>query len=563
MACKGLLPLLTVLLLGGGGQSLARPQSETTSIEGFVVEVGTNLPVPDAAVLLDAVDESEGVSDLVLRTDAAGRFSMIGLPPGAYRIHAARDGFLPSEYGQSALGRRGAIVTLGEGEAVRDLGGNPVPGARVEALGYDYEGGGRTLTFFEDAMTGEDGRYSLSGLSPGRYFLSAVPDVGDGEAVRFLPVYYPNTIDFLQAASVDVRSGVDAVAVDIVVAFEQGLTVTGRLLAPGADGLPGSALLRLSPRGVGVERIETLEFGPDGEWEISALAPGSYDLIITVPAHSIAPDGSIRSRTSYVRTVIEVSDSDPEEMTLPLRRAFTLAGTISFDGDRSGDQVPELLGTRVELREDGEGSDLGPVARVGDYGRFILENVVPGRHRLVLYGMPNGGYLKSARIGVVDVLESGVTLEDDPRNLLEIVIGRNGGVVDVLVLEDESPVADATVVLVPDPPLRERADTYAVGRSDGSGNARLTGVVPGRYRAFAWDGIEFGSWRDPDVMIEYEAYGTPVRVDGGLTTRLQLELLQPAVRQRLSPGSLAELPRNTPKNSPPRPPEETEENPHR
>jgi hypothetical protein len=111
----------------------------------------------------------------------------------------------------------------------------------------------------------------------------------------------------------------------------------------------------------------------------------------------------------------------------------------------------------------------------------------------------------------------------------DIVLSFNTGLLAVTVVDDDrKPVYDATVVLVPDAPLRERSDLYFVTGSSTSGNVHWDGVAPGAYKLFAWDDVPSGAWLDPDFIRIYESRGQPVRIiEGGLTTAEVKLITQP------------------------------------
>ena len=123
-------------------------------------------------------------------------------------------------------------------------------------------------------------------------------------------------------------------------------------------------------------------------------------------------------------------------------------------------------------------------------------------------------YVKSIRLGDVDVLNSGLRLQGAPAGQLEIVIGTAPGAVEGSVFNDSQTAGPGvTVVLLPD--VRRRTDLYKTTTTDPSGRFRIDRVPPGDYRAFAWQEISDGAWQDPDFMQGQEARGTPVRVGEG------------------------------------------------
>ena len=88
-----------------------------------------------------------------------------------------------------------------------------------------------------------------------------------------------------------------------------------------------------------------------------------------------------------------------------------------------------------------------------------------------------------------------------------------------------NPIPEATVVLVPEPPFRNRLDLYDVKATDSAGRAHLTDIAPGDYRIFAWDDIPADAWQDPDFIRPYESRGMPVHVSEGSQENIELKVI--------------------------------------
>ena len=72
--------------------------------------------------------------------------------------------------------------------------------------------------------------------------------------------------------------------------------------------------------------------------------------------------------------------------------------------------------------------------------------------------VPPDGYVKSMRMGNADVLNDGLHISGPPDTMLEVIIGGNAGRIEGSVVNTRNePLANRTVVLVPDVPLRRKS----------------------------------------------------------------------------------------------------------
>jgi hypothetical protein len=85
----------------------------------------------------------------------------------------------------------------------------------------------------------------------------------------------------------------------------------------------------------------------------------------------------------------------------------------------------------------------------------------------------------------------------------------------------QEPVGGIRVVLIPDA-QRDRFDLYRSGVTDAEGKVRIEGVVPGNYKAFAWENAEDGIWTDADFLRVHEARGKSLRLSGNDKVTVEL-----------------------------------------
>jgi hypothetical protein len=217
---------------------------------------------------------------------------------------------------------------------------------------------------------------------------------------------------------------------------------------------------------------------------------------------------------------------------------ITVKGRMTVEGKPIPNRDLEEL--RISLRLDPavpgtENTSYSTVIEDGTFtvqeiaGRYRVNvapllNLVPPRGPIPLPRSLEGAYVKAIRLGTLDVLNEGLRLDKAPAAPLEVVISTNAGSVAATVVDDRQlPVADATVVLLPN--VRRRTELYRDLVSDASGRVQFDRVPPGDYRIFTWFGLTTGAWYDPEFVRGYEASGVPVRIGEGRTETVRIPLV--------------------------------------
>jgi len=137
-----------------------------------------------------------------------------------------------------------------------------------------------------------------------------------------------------------------------------------------------------------------------------------------------------------------------------------------------------------------------------------------GDFKVTVAPLPAGTFVKSIRMGNVDVLNDGLHMFGPSDSALEITVGSGGSELTGAVTNNAMRITpNAVVVLVPDSlSLRRRVDLYRSGTTDHEGRFKLQNVLPGTYKLFAWEYAATDAWLDPAFMQLYEAFGKPVSV---------------------------------------------------
>jgi hypothetical protein len=462
---------------------------------------------------------------------------MRDITPGRYAIIASGNGYRQQASGKGK-GNTGILDLAAEknvsGIAFRllppgvitgtvyDEDGEPVTSAQVQALGVSGSGTHRQIGGGGSQKTNDLGEYRIWGLAAGQYLVAATyqpPQTNPGQQMDdvYLPTFHPSTADTSQATVVEVQPGAEVSGIDVDLRQAHAVMVRGRVMVDGPVKSLRGVQVSLEPRvavegGYSFSNFGAPVQGDSGDFEIRGVPPGSYNL------SGMWNDGK---RQLYGRIPVEVDNGNLDGVTLVLDTPITLVGRFRVEGSDPFDF------THLGLWLQPIGSTMvGGSPKVKADGTFVVENVYDGNYRLHILGFPVPYYVKSAREGGSDVLESGLTISrSQPPSRLEIVLSPDGGRVDGAVSKEHNPVRGAWVVLVPDPPHRDREETYGMTTTDAFGRFSLLGLPPGDFKLFAWELVQGKNYTDPDFFKTFEDRGTPVHIGEAQEQQVQLEVI--------------------------------------
>jgi len=276
----------------------------------------------------------------------------------------------------------------------------------------------------------------------------------------------------------------------------------------------------------GSYRANANEIGPDGQFEVRGVAPGSYVVRASTPTES-------QSFTARQDVSVVAADVDGVKLT-PLP-SFTLSGHLHIEGSVSGDLTQYSANLRQAELPDDPGFFMsqeffGTNAPVDRLGNFEWKSVTPGNYIVQVYGGDGQGFfLKAAKLGERNI-ESGFTASSPAT--LDLLVSTKGGTIEGSVVEAAveqegdrvQSVANATVVAVPEEKFRKLPDRFGIGSTDQHGRFTIRGVAPGSYTLYAWQDLEEGVYRDPDFLKSQEASGTAVKVEEGSHQKIELKV---------------------------------------
>jgi Carboxypeptidase regulatory-like domain len=469
-------------------------------VSGVVVDIDSGRPLRRATVCFNRNGDTgyTGSSTTYCdETDLQGRFALTNLPRARYSYNVTREGYFPAN---PLADKLAALIALNPGDELsvklrmQRLGsilgrvvfedGEPFPGAELQL----NRGSGARV------KTNNSGEFRFDNLPPGDYRVQLNhPGVlyCDGQPNLKARLYLPQATG-VGDPTVHVSLGEEARAPEIVLVERMPHRVTGRIVWDTYP-LPGGVwLIRTGDGAIAAKNS-------DGSFAACGLAPGEYTLrtSVKIDGHSIAGDLNIR-----------IGDEDLKDLEIRPEPSAFLRARVQVE-----DNAPLDL-SAANIYPIFEGAppphDSLPQPRRQPDGSFILEDVYSWEYRFVLSPLPPGAYIKSARIGQTDVLDTPLLIHaGEHLDDLIFTVSLKAGVVSGTVQdENANPVSGATVVLQPDP-WHGSLDVHRCWRdADQNGGFNCDNLAPGKYRIAAWR----TDTEIPQALNEVASGGTPIEV---------------------------------------------------
>jgi hypothetical protein len=515
-----------------------QPQSPTGNglIEGTVINEVTREPVRKAKVTLGSANAPPAV------TDSTGRFAFRNLGPGTYWLQAWHPLFSPPIRVMQA---HPPHVTLGQDEQKHDLvivlmpgatisgivldeDGKPLGGCGVQALAFQLGQPDRKISVRNSAVSDSRGQYRISGVPSGRYYLMVQcqqtlpaphPLIRTGLDVdlpqqRYTMAFYPGPPDPTGAGRFTVVAGADLRAIDFQVRTTATVTVRGRF-GGDLEALRHNPWVQLVPRDLLIGNI--LQFGGmvDGRrntFRIEAVPPGSYTLLAGAQDEGQAYQAKIP---------IDIG----AESSVPIELAFVAGSSFTGLIEVAGDHPETLENAQVRLIPvDPSFYGQTPFAKVDKDRTFALSGVLPGRWRLQVDNFM--GYVKSFMVGDRPASPHGFNTGPGSGGVMRIVIGVKLAQIEGTVNGAKPEGAtNLWLLAAPDDPDRIAEGRISITSVEG-GHFTLTGIEPGKYRLYAFAGIEpWAMQQNPGVLKALEDRGVQLDVEEGAQATTEVQII--------------------------------------
>lgn len=257
---------------------------------------------------------------------------------------------------------------------VRSATGQILEGIRVAAMVAPEPGVSvsSASTLVSVVMSDGSGRYKLENVPPGRYYITA--------GMVDMPAYYPGVRAMDKASIVTVEAGAALTNIDFAGA-SLGVRVSGRVQrSTGTAGVPiRIAIQSTQPSG----QIPDTAVNPDGTFQFINVRPGNYTLRLL--------NGVLARPFNLI-----VTDEDIAGIELVGLTNVPITGTLAFDADGPRPRITISL-----IPFAGGVPQVSPTFTNGAMRGTIPE----GAYRVSWSALPPGFFLKSVRMGEVDLLK--------------------------------------------------------------------------------------------------------------------------------------------------------------
>ncbi|MGE5244530.1 MAG: carboxypeptidase regulatory-like domain-containing protein [Betaproteobacteria bacterium] len=515
------------------------------AISGRVLTADTGRPVKRARVFVTSPALQEGRAAM---TDDSGAFELTGLPAGRYSVTAAKTGFITLSYGQRRPLQPGTPLQLDDHQQIKGLDfrlprggvisghvfdedGEPMPGAFVRVLRYEYLQGDRRLVPAGGGQTDDRGAYRVWGLNPGEYYVNVTvrtfgggrfafgfgrggfgPGGGpaaagpDDEELGYAPTYFPGVSSpgDARAIPLDVSQEVDNI--DFGIQLVHTARISGVVDNPDGTATSSGNIMLMPDNGAAAVRGRGqigMMYGARIQWD------GTF-VVVNVPPgrYTLRARGNDTDPPQWAEQPISINGVDVSGVTVILQPGATVSGSVAFQATGAQSSADP---TQVRIVAASVGQDaIGPIAsaRADKDGRFTLDGVPAGMHLLRANGVPRGWMLKSVMAGGQEIVDSPIELRAGQKlsGVTFVFTDRLTQVSGTVATTTGTPVTDVTVLAFPtDTSLwRPQSRQIMTARPDQNGMFQLRGLPPGEYYLVPIDPSEPGEWFEPAFLQQHQ-----------------------------------------------------------
>jgi carboxypeptidase family protein len=412
--------------------------SGSGSIAGRVIDATTNQPVEGARVAARI-----GRTNVPPATSGAdGTFSIAGLGAGDVNVTASKAAYGAGSYGMRAAVGPSAVFDLADGEHatnvvvkiwksgalsgfVTDENGRPAVRIEVTAMAVGVIGGRAGIEAGRSVFTDQQGYYSLNGLTPARYIVTAFAGateppsgrIGGGGARQTLEAYprvfFPDALSASEATAIDLLPGQVRNDIDFSLHARATVAVSGAVTGLPAGASVSRAELVRESNSTGVWSNLSTASVPisGGGFSFARVPPGRYRVsVIEFPSTAVVSGGTVVTQLALAGSLgltragnpasplapmmpgptwwgdadVTVTDSAVSDVVVHIQKGARLRGTLTFDGAGAKPTAEGLLQSAIGVvAPDGRRLPSFQMARLERDGTFATVGLPPGTYALV------------------------------------------------------------------------------------------------------------------------------------------------------------------------------------
>jgi len=332
------------------------------------------------------------------QTNSDGSYRFRALPPGTYKVQVLPldENFIPVYFGGVRDAEKSAGISLTQLQSVMNIDFRLRSGGIINGRAYANKnrepiGGLRIVAenrsrqeppYF--TQTDAQGFYGLRGLSEGAYTVEAVPgrDGASPRSRRYLKQFHDGRFDPELANRLDIETG--SVFAGINFALYEGASISGTVRSRYHNRALPNVILLFQNLDKAIVHPFQATTGPDGEFLVSELPPGSYWVETALPAR-IQRLVNLFYREKLSAAKADVISLEEGERVRHIDFNLPLGGTIR-GGLRIEDPEYALTPAGKGVSLTRHGADLDGYGKRnfklrGD-GTFLIERTPPGRYAL-------------------------------------------------------------------------------------------------------------------------------------------------------------------------------------
>ena len=516
----------------------------TASISGRVTAADTGRPLARARVTVSGAERQ--VSAL---TDPDGRYAITGVAAGEYTVSASKAGFVMASHGASRPQRPGTRLRVLQGQELTDIDvrlprgsvlagrvydetGEPVVGATVRALRFQYVQGERRLVQMGSGGTDDRGQFRVHSLVPGTYVVAAAfrPESpgrnapAEANSVSFAPTFYPGVPIASDATPILLGLQQEVSTVDFLLQLVPTCRVSGVVSSPSGP-VGGSSVMLVADdpfgAGPGLGTSYSARVAEDGTFAIAGVPPGRY-----VAVARGGPQGGRRGQLLAGMVPVSAAGADVTGVSVALSEGGTITGSVVTRSGAPVARPSDLAQLRIfsevapHLNYASAAAGAASIAaRISGDGSFVIQSAFPAPQFLRVAGLASGWALEGVYLDGRDISEEPFEVRPgQPVAGVRVVLTNrptdlSGSVSD----EDGHPSADAYVIAFSTDPSswRPRSRHIQGVRPGPDGAYRFRGLPPGSYYLAAAPDVEAGSWYDPVLLQELQKTAQRVSLGEG------------------------------------------------